>query len=61
MTKYLTIQQTCEQIERSRWTVRRLIKAGVLKAEKRGHHVFITADSVRAYRRTHRAPLAEAS
>lgn len=33
---YLSMDQTCKRLERSRWTVHRLIKAGTLKAKKRG-------------------------
>lgn len=62
-TRYLTIQQTCDRLERSRWTIDRLIKAGDLTAEKKGGSrnspVFITEDSVDAYIEANRLPLAE--
>ncbi|MEU4332370.1 helix-turn-helix domain-containing protein [Nonomuraea dietziae] len=62
-TRYLTIQQACDKIDRSRWTVYRLIEAGDLVAEKKGTAknapVFITEDSVNAYLRDNRVQLAE--
>ncbi|MFD1940570.1 helix-turn-helix domain-containing protein [Nonomuraea mangrovi] len=61
--RYLTIQQACEKLNRSRWTVYRLIEAGDLVAEKKGTArnapVFITEDSVNAYCDANRLPLAE--
>lgn len=62
-TRYLTIQQTCRRLGRSRWTINRLIAAGKLEAEKKGDAknapVFISEASVREYERDNRLPLAE--
>ena len=49
----LTIAQTCQRIGRSRWTVTRLIKAGLIAADKHGDApnaaVLVDPDSVAAY------------
>ncbi|GGS88211.1 hypothetical protein GCM10010176_034950 [Nonomuraea spiralis] len=51
--QYLSIQQTCERLDRTRWTVHRLIKAGTLRARKigpaRNAEVQVAKDSVDAY------------
>lgn len=64
-TRYLTIQQTCKRLDRSRWTIHRLIAAGDLVAEKKGTskngRVYVTEASVEAYRRDNRVELADPS
>lgn len=63
MTRYLTIQQTCQRLKRSRWTINRLIAAGKLNAEKKGEArnapVFISEASVNEYERDNRLPLVD--
>jgi hypothetical protein len=53
MSSYLSIEETCARIKRSRWTVYRLRKDGILTGKKRsGAHnaeVLIDAKSVDAY------------
>ncbi|TDE39945.1 DNA-binding protein [Nonomuraea mesophila] len=53
--EYLSIAETCERLDRTRWTVARLIKSGQLVARKRGTapnaRVLIDPDSVTAYKR----------
>jgi hypothetical protein len=48
-----SIRETCDKIDRSRWTVHRLINDNVLKASKRGAarnaEVRVTVESVNTY------------
>lgn len=60
---YLTVAQTCRRLDRSRWTIARLINNETLKAEKRGTarnaQVLITERSVREYEASIAVPPAE--
>jgi excisionase family DNA binding protein len=55
---YYTVADACQKLERSRWTIWRLINEGKLAAEKEGDspngRVLIPAASIAAYLRTTR-------
>lgn len=57
---YLTIAQTCERLERSRWTITRLLRKKTLKSVKRGDarnaQVLVTEQSVEAYEKSLAVP-----
>lgn len=60
MTTYLTIQQTCERLCRSRWTIYRLIEAGKLDVERTADaRTYVTQESVEAYAAATQVVLAE--
>jgi excisionase family DNA binding protein len=57
---YLTITEACERLDRSRWTITRLIRNRKLKSVKRGNarnaEVLIVETSVEDYKRSLAVP-----